>query len=183
MFIKYSDGWIEAITGPMFSGKTAELIKRAESLTYANTEFIIFKPNIDKRWEKEMIASRNGKKMKSIIIKNVEESFKYIDEKTRAVIFDEIQFFNGNVIKVLQELASNKIRVIVAGLDMDFLMRPFGPMPDILAVAEFVTKLSAICFKCGRAASFSKRIHGSKEATIEIGDEWYEARCRSCFKT
>ncbi|NQZ65883.1 MAG: thymidine kinase [Mycoplasmatales bacterium] len=182
MFIKYNDGWIEVITGPMFAGKTAEIIKRAESLIYANKNFLVFKPNADTRWEKEFISSRNGKKIESITIENIEDSLKYINKKTKAVIFDEIQFFDGNVIDTLQKIAFDRIRVIVAGLDMDFLMRPFKPMPEILSISEFVTKLTAICFKCGKAASFSKRIQGSKSKTIEIGDNSYEARCRKCFK-
>ncbi len=182
MFVKYNDGWIEVITGPMFSGKTAEIIKRTESLIYANKKFLVFKPKTDTRWEKEFISSRNGKKIESITIENVDDVYKFINKKIKAVIIDEVQFFEGDVISVLKNLAENKIRVIVAGLDMDFLMRPFKPMPEIMAVAEFVTKLTAICFKCGRAASFTKRIKGSKDRTIEIGDNSYEARCRKCFK-
>ena len=182
MFNKYNDGWIEVITGPMFAGKSAELIKRAESLIYAKKKFLVFKPKTDNRWDENAIKSRTGAEINSIIISKPKEILEHLETKgLRAIIIDEVQFFDKGIIDVLQIAAGKGKRVIVAGLDMDFKMRPFGPLPQIMAVAEFVTKLSAVCFNCGRAAHFSKRIIGSATKTIEIGDESYEARCRKCF--
>lgn len=182
MFNKYNDGWIEAITGPMFSGKTAELIKRSETILYAKKELVVFKPSQDTRWEKQMVVSRTGAKIESVVVQKPEEIIKYLDgkENISAVVIDEVQFFDDSIVEVLNELASKGLRVIAAGLDLDFRMKPFGPMQKILASAEFVTKLTAVCFSCGRAASFSKRISGG-DATIQVGDTSYEARCRKCF--
>lgn len=181
MFTKYNDGWIEVITGPMFAGKTAELIKRASTLIYANKEFLVFKHTNDNRWEQEKIISRTGAVIESQTISKAEEIIPFINKNTRAIIVDEVQFFDNSIVDVLKKVASKGIRVIVAGLDMDFMMRPFEPMPNILATSEFITKLTAVCFVCGRAAAFSKRINGSKTKTIEIGDTSYEARCRKCY--
>ena len=180
MFNKYNDGWIEVITGPMFAGKSAELIKRAETLIYAKKEFLVFKPKLDNRWKDEVIKSRRGMEIKSFVIQEPSEIKKHLTKETKAIIIDEAQFFDETLVVVLQELATNGLRVIVACLDMDFMQRPFGQIPNLLAVSEFVTKLTAVCFKCGRAASFSQRIKGAKNK-IEIGDEAYEARCRQCF--
>ena len=181
MFNKYNDGWIEVITGPMFAGKSAELIKRAETLIYAKKEFKVFKPIIDDRWDIKKIKSRTGVEIESIQISNSEEIKSHVTGRTRAIIIDEVQFFDNKIIDVISKFANKGIRVIVAGLDTDFLMRPFKPMPSILAMAEFVTKLSAVCFMCGRSASFTKRIKGSINTTIEVGDVSYEARCRKCY--
>lgn len=181
MFNKYNDGWIEAITGPMFSGKTAELIKRAETILYAKKKLVVFKPSQDTRWEKSKVISRTGAEIESVVIQNPNEILEYLkDHQASSIIIDEVQFFSDEIIDVLNELASKGKRVIVAGLDLDYKMRPFGPMQKILAYAEFVSKLTAVCFTCGASASFTKRIHGG-DATIEVGDSSYEARCRKCF--
>lgn len=184
MFNKYHDGWIEVITGPMFAGKSAELIKRAETLIYAKKDFLVIKPKKDDRWDGEIIKSRTGATIESHIVDSSEminELYKKSNKNLRAIIIDEVQFFDENITDTLMNIAKDGVRVIVAGLDMDFMMRPFGQMPNILAVSEFVTKLTAVCFKCGRAAAFSKRISGSKNKIIETGNETYEARCRRCY--
>lgn len=181
MYNKYNDGWIEVITGPMYAGKSAELIKRAESLIYAKKQFKVFKPSLDDRWDINTIKSRTGAHIDSIVISDPEEILKHINNETRAIIVDEAQFFDDSLPSVLKKVAGNGIRVIVAGLDMDFRMEPFKPMPEILATSEFVTKLTAVCFRCGRSAAFSKRIKGSEDVLVETGDDTYEARCRQCF--
>lgn len=181
MFNKYNDGWIEVITGPMFAGKSAELIKRAESLIYAKKNFIVFKPKTDNRWDENSIKSRTGANIESVSISSAKEIFDHVKKTHTAVIVDEVQFFDSDIVEILNDLAKMGKRVIVAGLDMDFRMKPFGELPNIMATSEFVTKLTAVCFKCGRAAAFSKRISGSKTKTVEIGDDSYEARCRKCF--
>ena len=189
MFYKYNDGWIEVVTGPMFSGKTAEIIKRAETLFYAKEKFLVFKPSIDNRWSKNKIVSRLFKESKVVdaIVIDREKSSDILnilekkDNDIKAIIIDEVQFFDESIIKTIQSIANKGKRVIVAGLDMDFQMKPFGSVPQILAISEFVTKLSAVCFKCHNSAAFSKRIKGSLKKTIEIGSETYEARCRKCF--
>ena len=182
MFNKFNDGWIESITGPMFSGKTAELIKRAETILYAKKKLVVFKPSQDTRWENSHVISRTGAKIESVVISDPLDIMKYIEENkdVHAVIIDEVQFFDKSIIQVLNTVASMGKRVIVAGLDLDFMMRPFGPMSEIMACSEFVTKLTAVCFSCGTSASFTKRITGGNE-TIEVGDTSYEARCRKCF--
>ena len=180
MFHKYNDGWIEVITGPMFSGKSAELIKRAETLMFANEDFLVFKPISDDR-DKNIVKSRTGREIKSFVIEDPKEIWNYMNDNISAVIVDEVQFFPDSIIDVLHEVAKKGIRVIVAGLDMDFRMKPFSNMPQLLATSEFVTKLTAVCFSCGKAAAFSKRINGSDQIIdTETGSTKYEARCRRC---
>lgn len=182
MFNRYNDGWIEIISGPMYSGKSAELIKRAETLIYANEPFVVFKPSVDDR-DKNFIKSRTGREIKSHIIQDPDEIWDYIQKNTRAIIVDEVQFFPKKIVNILKEVANKGIRVIVAGLDMDFRMRPFSPVPELLSISEFVTKLTAVCFRCGKAAAFSKKISSSKkQIDTETQGTKYEARCRVCHK-
>ena len=181
MFNKYNDGWIEIITGPMFSGKTAETIKRAMTFVHAKKDFLVFRPKIDTRTHSSSIVSRTGVRLNAININTSSEIINYVDKNTVAVIIDEAQFFDMEITSVSNKLANNGIRVIIAGLELDFQREGFGPMPALLANAEFVTKLVAVCFVCGSSASFSKRISGSLTKKIEVGDSLYEARCRKCY--
>ncbi|MCK5867506.1 MAG: thymidine kinase [Mycoplasmataceae bacterium] len=181
MFNKYNDGWIEVITGPMFSGKTAETIKRAMTFVHAKKDFIVFRPNIDTRTDSSFISSRTGVELSAINIEKSSDILGYIKKEIVSVIIDEAQFFDKGIVDVADKLANSGIRVIIAGLELDFKKQSFGPMPELLAKAEFVTKLAAVCFTCGASAAFSKRISGSETKKIEVGDSSYEARCRKCY--
>lgn len=183
------EGWIEVISGCMFAGKTEELLRRIKRLEYAKKKILVFKPTMDNRYSETDIVSHNNTRTKSYSISSVNEI--YIDvelEKPYAVAIDEAQFFNDDIIEVCERLADNGIRVIVAGLDTNFRGEPFGPMPILLARAEFVTKLSAICQVCGAPATRTQRLINGNPArysdpTIQIGaSEQYEARCRHCHK-
>lgn len=182
MFKKYNDGWIEAITGPMFSGKSEELIKRGHTLIYAKQKFLVFKHEIDNRWDANTVKSRAGMSIECKTVKHSDELIGYITDDIKCVIIDEVQFFDDNIHRNLRKIAEMGIRVIVAGLDMDYKCEPFGPMKNILAVAEFVTKLTAVCFSCGCAAAFTYRKDKNNTQTIAIGDSEYEARCRKCMQ-
>jgi len=175
-----SVGWIEVITGAMFSGKTEELIRRLKRALIAKQQVEIFKPLLDKRFHPENVVSHNKNAIKSTAVDFAE------DILLRAVNFDvigidESQFFDKRLVEVCNELAQSGKRVIIAGLDMDFSGKPFGPMPDLMACAEYITKLHAICAKCGQTANYSFRKVPSPEK-IYIGEkETYEPRCRKCF--
>ncbi len=182
MYKKYSEGWIEVITGPMFSGKSEELIKRAKVFTYANTKILILKPHVDTRGDEDKISSRNGISIPTKIIKNIEEIDKFLKEDQYEVLFiDEAQFLEGDVVNYCNKKANEGLKIIISGLDQDYRGIPFGPIPKLLAQAEFVTKLTAICFKCNSSAATMTYRKSKSGSTIEIGDaESYEARCRSC---
>lgn len=149
MYVMKHNGWVEVICGSMFSGKSEELIRRVRRAKYGKLEVQVFKPVIDNRYSEESVVSHNGT---AVIAKPVEKSvdiLKKVSPDTEVVAIDEIQFFDEDVISVVQELADHGIRVIVAGLDQDFRGEPFGPMPKLMALAETVTKLQAICMVCG----------------------------------
>lgn len=182
MYIKYNDGWIEVITGPMFSGKSAELIARAKTLGYANKKSVIFRWKKDDRFSEKKIISRAGVEISAVTVENVSQMHQHITDDLNAIIIDEVQFYDQKeVAEFAQKHASNGKRVIVAGLDTDSDMKPFESTMELMAVAEFVTKLSAVCFKCGRSAAFTKLISGERENRILIGSDQYEARCRRCY--
>ena len=174
-------GWIELICGSMFSGKTEELIRRLIRAQNAKQHVAIFKPILDNRYDEEYIMSHNKRKIKSIPVKNVEEILKY---QNKADVFgiDEAQFFSNSIISICNQLAENGKRVIIAGLDKDYLGKSFGPMPELLINAEYVTKVLAICVKCGDPANFSQRITTEKNQVVVGEADKYEARCRNCFK-
>ena len=182
------DGWIEVICGCMFAGKTEELIRRINRIKYARKEVIVFKPKIDNRYSKEEVVSHKNNRTNAVVVENSEEVKKYLDKYPYAVAFDEVQFFDKGLIDLVELLANNGVRVICAGLDMDFRGEPFGIMPELLARAEFVTKLNAICVKCGAPATRTQRLINGKAAryndpTILVGaSENYEARCRFCHE-
>jgi len=151
-----NSGWIEVICGSMFSGKTEELIRRLKRAEIAKMKLAIYKPKIDNRYSKEHIVSHNQLKMHSVLIDSASEILK-LAKDAEVVGIDEAQFFDDDLISVCQTLASQKKRVIVAGLDTDYLGKPFGPMPKIMCEAEYLDKFRAICVQCGNPASYSQR--------------------------
>jgi thymidine kinase len=179
------NGSIEVVCGSMFSGKTDELIRRLVRATIAKQKVQVFKPSIDIRYAVEKVTSHAGANYDAIPVANATEIHTKLDSETTVVGIDEAQFFNAEVAEVAQELAARGVRVIVAGLDMDFRGEPFGPMPLILAKAERVDKLHAICMVCGDEASRTQRLVNGKPAKYDdpvviVGaSELYEARCRA----
>jgi thymidine kinase len=174
-------GWVEVIVGSMFSGKSEELIRRLNRARIARQKVQVFKPKIDARYSVEEIASHSGQKHLSRPVTTSEELMSQIDEETQVVGIDEGQFFDSGLIAVVNALADSGKRVIVAGLDQDYTGRPFEPMPQLLSIAEFITKTHAICVKCGATANYSQRTVESEER-VEVGaSDKYEARCRKCF--
>lgn len=184
MYQELQKGWIEVITGPMFAGKSEELIRRLKTLSYANKKIVAFKPAIDDRYDVTNITSHDGIKIKAYPIKNSSEIMEHISDDTEVIGIDEVQFFDSSIIQIVETLADKGVRVIIAGLDTDFRGEPFGPMPELLARAEFVTKLSAACTICGMAATRTQRLINNEPAsydqpTILVGaKESYQARCR-----
>ena len=173
-------GWIELICGSMFSGKTEELIRRIIRAQIAKQKTAIFKPKLDNRFSSEDIVSHNNRKIKSIIINNASEIPNLIGDAT-VIGIDEAQFFGDEIIDICKELTLKNIRIILAGLEKDYLGKPFGPMPKLMVEAEYVTKVLAICVVCGNPANFSYRI-SSESSQILVGEtDKYEARCRQCF--
>jgi thymidine kinase len=186
MYRPVNHGYIEVVIGPMYSGKSEELIRRLKRAKIAKQNVVVFKPLIDDRYSKEDVVSHSGYTINAIPIKNSFEMKKYINEDTQVVGIDEVQFFNNEVVDMAMELADRGIRIIAAGLDMDFKGEPFGPTPSLLAVAEFIDKIQAICSVCGQPATRSQRLINGKpakydEPIIQVGAvESYEARCRKC---
>jgi len=174
-------GWIEVIAGSMFSGKSEELIRRLNRARIARQKVQVFKPAIDARYSVEEIASHSGQKHVSIPVSTTAEMMSQVHEDTEVVGIDEGQFFDAPILDAVNELARSGKRVIIAGLDQNFMGRPFEPMPQLLSIAEFITKTHAICMKCGATANYSQRTVES-EARVEVGAaDKYEARCRRCF--
>jgi len=178
-------GWVEVICGSMFSGKTEELIRRIKRAQIAKLKVQVFKPAIDVRYSPEHVMSHSSQQMNARCVNNPEEILGLIEDNTRIVAVDEAQFLAPAIVDISQRLANRGLRVIIAGLDMDFRGVPFGPMPLLMATAEFVTKMSAICTVCGNPASRTQRQKapaGEEESQVVVGaDEFYEARCRRCF--
>jgi len=174
-------GWIEVIVGSMFSGKSEELIRRLRRAQIARQKVQVFKPTIDNRYSIEQIASHSGMTHVSKPVMTAFEMMSQMENDTQVVGIDEGQFFDMAVIEAVNELANRGKRVIIAGLDQDYLGRPFEPMPQLLSIAEFITKTHAICVKCGNTANYSQRTSDSTER-VEVGaTDKYEARCRRCF--
>lgn len=173
-------GWIEVITGPMFSGKTEELIRRIKRASIANQKTIIFKPEIDTRFDEEKIVSHDKRNIASIAINKPIEIFEHVGQ-AKVIGIDEAQFFDLNLVEVTQQLALDGFRVIVAGLDMDYLGKPFPPVPQLLAVAEYITKVHAICVVCGSLATHSFRKIQHKSHILVGEKDAYEPKCRKCF--
>ena len=174
-------GWIEVIVGSMFSGKSEELIRRLNRARIARQNVQVFKPMIDSRYSLQEIASHSGQKHDSKPVATAAEIISEIAEGTQVVGIDEGQFFDSEIVAVANELANRGMRVIIAGLDQDYTGTPFGPMPHLLSIAEFITKIHAICVKCGQTANYTQRTVES-DALVEVGaSDKYEARCRKCF--
>ena len=173
-------GWIEVVCGSMFSGKTEELIRRLTRARIARQRVEIFKPSLDTRYHAEDVVSHNAARIRSTPVAVASEIL-LLAAGSDVVGIDEGQFFDSSLVDVCQQLANSGIRVIVAGLDMDYLGRPFGPMPDLLATAEYVTKVHAVCVCCGEIATYSYRVVAN-ESQVMLGEtDSYEARCRPCF--
>ena len=173
-------GWIEVICGPMFSGKTEELIRRLKRAIIAKNKILVFKPKIDNRYSDNLIVSHNNNSIESIIIDNESEILN-IPNDVNIIGIDEIQFFTKEIVDICIKLANQNKRVIVSGLDKDFQGKPFGIMPNILSEAEYISKLNAICNVCGDYAFFTKRISNDKEQILLGELDKYEANCRNCF--
>lgn len=165
----------------MFSGKSEELIRRLRRAQIARRKVQIFKPTIDERYSEHHIVSHSEMKIASLTVKSAGEILASIEMDTEVVGIDEGQFFDPDLVRVVNHLADQGKRVIVAGLDMDYLGRPFEPMPLLLAIAEDITKTRAICMKCGSPATYTQRLIASKERVVVGASESYEARCRACF--
>ncbi len=179
-FKQQRSGWIEVICGSMFSGKTEELIRRLKRAKIANQKVEIFKPKLDTRYDEQKVVSHDSNFLLSTPISKSVQILAH-SEDVNVIGVDEAQFFDTDLPKHCQELALKGIRVIVAGLDMDFKGQPFGPIPHLLAVAEYITKVHAICQHCGSLATHSYRLT-STDDTVVLGEkDIYEARCRSCY--
>ncbi|MBQ0123065.1 MAG: thymidine kinase [Bacteroidales bacterium] len=173
-------GWVEVICGSMFSGKTEELIRRLKRAKFANQHVEIFKPKIDVRYSEDEVVSHEGNSIMSTPVDSP-EAILLLTSNVDVVGIDEAQFFDEGIVDVVQTLANRGIRVIVAGLDMDYLGKPFGPMPTLMAIAEYVTKVHAICVRCGDLAQHSHRLSKS-DKLVELGEkDIYEPICRHCF--
>ena len=174
-------GWIEVIVGSMFSGKSEELIRRLRRAQIARQKVQVFKPKIDNRYSIEQIASHSGMTHLSKPVMTAAELMAQIEPETQVVGIDEGQFFDMEIVNAVNDLARRGKRVIIAGLDQDYTGKPFEPMPQLLSIAEFITKTHAICVKCGNTANYSQRTSDST-VRVEVGaSDKYEARCRKCF--
>ncbi|MBK8502783.1 MAG: thymidine kinase [Saprospiraceae bacterium] len=173
-------GWIEVICGSMFSGKTEELIRRLKRAKIADQEVCVFKPITDIRYSSEKVVSHDSNYLLSTSIKDSRKILK-VDDQVQVVGIDEAQFFDLGLTDVCQALALKGVRVIVAGLDMDYLGKPFGPMPFLLAVAEYITKVHAICIHCGNLATHSYRLSPDSQQVLVGEKDSYEPRCRVCY--
>ncbi len=174
-------GWIEVITGSMFSGKSEELIRRLRRAQIARLKVQSFKPAIDLRYSEEHIVSHSEMKLASQLVTTTREILEAVAADTEVIGIDEGQFFDIELVSVANQLAAQGKRVIIAGLDMDYLGRPFEPMPLLLAVAEDITKTRAICMQCGSPATYTQRLIASRERVVVGASDAYEARCRACF--
>ena len=179
-------GWLEVITGPMYCGKSEELIRRLRRVKIAKQKVKVFKPVLDNRYSKKDVVSHSGDSIEAVPVDHPEEILERIDDNVDVVGIDEAQFFHEDLVGICEDLADRGIRVIMAGLDRDFRNQPFGPMPELMARAEYVDKLHAICIQCGEPASRTQRLIDGEPAAADdpvilVGaSEVYEARCRSC---
>jgi thymidine kinase len=175
-------GWVEVITGSMFSGKSEELIRRVRRVQIARQKVQLFKPRVDSRYANDQIVSHSDMKMPSLVVGSASEILERLDGTTEVVGIDEGQFFDAGLVDVVNTLADRGLRVIVAGLDQDYRGRPFDPMPQLLAIAEYVDKTLAICMRCGAPANRSQRLVADTDRVVVGGSDEYEARCRRCFQ-
>jgi thymidine kinase len=178
---RVTTGWIEVIAGSMFSGKSEELIRRLRRAKIARQKVQVFKPDVDSRFSNDQIVSHSEMRHESAISRNAAEVLAKVDPDTEVVGIDEGQFFDNELVSVANELAQRGVRVIIAGLDQDYTGKPWEPMPQLLAIAEYITKTHAICMKCGQPANYTQRTFESEERVAVGGEGMYEARCRKCF--
>ncbi len=181
-FLVNNTGWIEVICGPMFSGKSEELIRRLRRAIIARKRVQVFKPILDNRYSADEIVSHADSRIGATVVENARAALVNMDWRTQVVGFDESNFFGPDLVDVAQQLADSGKQVIVAGLDTDYLGRPFPPMPDLLAVAESITKMLAICMRCGNPAKHTQRLVESADLIVVGAGGMYEARCRRCFE-
>lgn len=175
-------GQIEVITGGMFSGKSEELVRRLRRAVIAGQKIQVFKPRLDTRHGTERLVTRDNRELAATAVADSGEIRARLEEGAQVVGIDEAQFFDQELAALVNALADSGVRVIVAGLDLDYLRRPFGPMPQLLALAEYVDKMHAVCVRCGAPAHYSQRLAGGGEQ-LQVGDtDLYEARCRSCYE-
>ena len=175
-------GWIEVICGPMFSGKSEELIRRLRRAMIARKRVEVFKPAIDNRYSDDEIVSHGDLRMRSEVVANAAQIIERIDWRAEVVGIDEANFMGEKLVDVAQRLADSGKQVIIAGLDTDYLGRPFAPIPELLALAESITKTLAICVRCGNPAKHTQRLRGSDDLIVVGASDMYEARCRRCFE-
>jgi thymidine kinase len=178
---RVTTGWIEVIAGSMFSGKSEELIRRLRRAKIARQKVQVFKPEIDSRFSQDHIVSHSEMRHESANIRSASEVLAKVEPDTEVVGIDEGQFFDNELVNVANTLAQRGVRVIVAGLDQDYTGKPWEPMPQLLAVAEYITKTHAICMKCGQPANYTQRTFESEVRVAVGGEGMYEARCRACF--
>ena len=175
------NGRLEVITGGMFSGKSEELVRRLRRALIARQKVQVFKPRTDTRNDESRLVTRDNRALAALTVASAIELREKLEPKVQVVGIDEAQFFDESLVGLVTELADNGVRVIVAGLDQDYLRNPFGPMPEILALAELVDKVHAVCVRCGGLAHYSQRTAGGSDQ-VQVGDtEAYEARCRACY--
>ncbi|MGH9523951.1 MAG: thymidine kinase [Terriglobales bacterium] len=181
-FAKGSLGWIEVICGPMFSGKSEELIRRLRRAEIARQRVQIFKPGIDQRYSEDHIVSHSELKIRSDSVKDAAELEAKLDRRVEVIGIDEAQFLGDGIVDTVVQLADIGKRILIAGLDTDYLGRPFHPMPELLAVADEITKTLAICMQCGNPAKHTQRLVASEDLIVVGAAGTYEARCRRCFE-
>lgn len=174
-------GWVEVIAGSMFSGKSEELIRRLRRAKIARQKVQVFKPEVDSRYSGNHIVSHSEMRHESSRVRDAGELLARVEPDTQVVGIDEGQFFDNDLVAVANELAGRGLRVIIAGLDQDYTGKPWEPMPQLLAIAEFITKTHAICLRCGQPANYSQRTFESEERVAVGALGMYEARCRKCF--
>lgn len=179
--LRTTPGWIEVIAGSMFSGKSEELIRRLRRAKIARQRVQVFKPTIDERYSRDHIVSHSEMRHESSTVETASELLARVEPGTEVVGIDEGQFFDNDLVAVANELAGRGLRVIIAGLDQDYTGKPFEPMPQLLAIAEYITKTHAICMRCGQPANYSQRTFESEERVAVGASGMYEARCRRCF--
>lgn len=188
MYHQYREGWLEVICGCMFAGKTEELIRRINVLSFAKKNILVFKPQIDNRYSDTEIVSHAGTKVPCLVVDTAKEILTKVTDETEVVAIDEVQFFDKAIVDVCEYLADKGLRVMVAGLDKDFRGEAFGVLPELLTRAEFVTKLTAVCAKCGAPATRTQRLVDGNPASFNdpivlVGAvENYEPRCRHCHE-
>jgi thymidine kinase len=181
-FLAGNMGWIEVICGPMFSGKSEELIRRLRRAMIARKRVQVFKPQIDDRYSADEIVSHSDQRLGSTVVSSGDEILSKLDWRTQVVGVDEANFMGPVLIDIANQLADSGKRVIIAGLDTDYMGRPFAPIPDLLAMAESITKTLAICMRCGNPAKQTQRLVESADLIVVGAAGMYEARCRACFE-